>query len=124
MRTYGRLNGMGDKFETVSLVPGSILAVLGVHVDLSASLLIILLSPSAFQTAVAFAEYRFLQLSPEEREGEDGKATLEDQDFAKVCEMIIAFHEYMNSIHGGDEARRARMERIRDDSFKEISSFL
>lgn len=86
-----------------------------------ASSLIILLSLSAFQTAVAFAEYRFLQLKPEDKE-EGEKASLEDQDFAKVCEMTIAFQGYMTSIHGGDEARRARIERIRDDKFKEASS--
>lgn len=73
---------------------------------------------SAFQTAVAFAEYRFLQLNPEDKD-EGEKASLEDQDFAKVCEMTIAFQGYMTSIHGGDEARRARLERIRDDKFKD-----
>lgn len=72
---------------------------------------------------MAFAEYRFLQLKPEDKE-EGEKASLEDQDFAKVCEMTIAFQGYMTSIHGGDEARRARIERIRDDKFKEISSSL
>lgn len=76
---------------------------------------------SAFQTAVAFAEYRFLQMSPEEK-AERGKASLEDQDFGKVCEMTSAFQGYMASIHGGDESRRARIERIRDDKFKDGSS--
>lgn len=72
---------------------------------------------------MAFAEYRFLQTKPEDRyEGE--KASLEDQDFAKVCEMTIAFQEYMASVHGGDESRRARIERIRDDKFKDGSSSL
>ncbi|KAG6358093.1 hypothetical protein INS49_013977 [Diaporthe citri] len=71
------------------------------------------------RNAVAFAEYRFLQLEDKE-EGE--KASLEDQDFARVCEMTIAFQGYMTSVHGGDESRRARNERIRDDKFKDGSS--
>lgn len=71
----------------------------------------------AFQTAVAFAEYRFMQTKPEDRYQDE--ASLEDQDFAKVCEMTIAFQEYMASVHGGDESKRARLERIRDDKFKE-----
>lgn len=83
-------------------------------------MLMIMLPFLAFQTAVAFAEYRFLQLNPEDKE-EGEKASLEDQDFAKVCEMTIAFQGYMASIHGGDEAKRARLERIRDDKFKDGS---
>lgn len=94
-----------------------------VRTGLMGSLLIIMLPLAAFQTAVAFAEYRFLQLKPEDKE-EGEKASLEDQDFAKVCEMTIAFQGYMTSVHGMDEIKRARNERIRDDKFKDSSSTL
>lgn len=90
-----------------------------VRINLLVFLLTVMFLFSAFQTAVAFAEYRFLQLEDKE-EGE--KASLEDQDFARVCEMTIAFQGYMTSVHGGDESRRARNERIRDDKFKDGSS--
>lgn len=70
----------------------------------------------AFQTAVAFAEYRFLHLKPEERE-EGEKASLEEEDFARVCEMTMAFQRYMDSVHGGNEAKRARIHGIRNDAF-------
>lgn len=59
---------------------------------------------------MAFAEYRFLQTKSEDKyEGEI--ASLEDQDF-------------VTSIHGMHESTRARIERIRDDKFKEGSSSL
>lgn len=60
-------------------------------------------------------------MTPEQRKAR-GKASLEDQDFAKVCEMTIAFQEYMTSIHGIDVSDRAKLEGIRDDTFKDESS--
>lgn len=71
----------------------------------------------AFQTAVALAEYRFV-----ERENqEDGdRAFLEWEDFEKVCRMTGAFKGYLQSVHhGDDEAQRARNELARNDAFVE-----
>lgn len=45
---------------------------------------------------MAFAEYRFLHLKPEERE-EGEKASLEEEDFAKVCEMTSAEGSFISS---------------------------
>lgn len=65
---------------------------------------------------MAFAEYRFLKVKPEDNvEGE--KASLEEADFAKVCEMTAAFQRYMDSVRGINEAMRARRDGIRNDSF-------
>ncbi|KAG8169823.1 hypothetical protein KVR01_000568 [Diaporthe batatas] len=63
---------------------------------------------NAFQTAVAFAEYRFSQLSPEEKDEVGGRACLEAQDFAKVSEMTMTFKKYLKSIKR-DEDTVAKM---------------
>lgn len=67
-----------------------------------------ILSVLAFQTAVAFAEYRFSQFSPEEKEQMGDRACLEAQDFFKVSEMTMAFKKYLKSIKK-DEDTVARM---------------
>ncbi|KAK7728803.1 hypothetical protein SLS63_006411 [Diaporthe eres] len=69
---------------------------------------------NAFQTAVAFAEYRFAHTPDDQR---DEKACLEEEDFAKVCEMTGAFKHYLHSISGRDESMRARSDQARNDSF-------
>lgn len=66
------------------------------------------LNLTAFQTAVAFAEYRFSQLSPEEKDEVGGRACLEAQDFAKVSEMTMTFKKYLKSIKR-DEDTVAKM---------------
>lgn len=57
----------------------------------------------AFQTAVAFAEYRYFQLSPQEKEEMGERACLEAQDFEKVREMTMAFKKYLKSIKKDEE---------------------
>lgn len=74
----------------------------------------LLMPPLAFQTAVAFAEYRFAHTPADQR---DEKACLEEEDFAKVCEMTGAFKHYLHSISGRDESMRARSDQARNDSF-------
>ena len=70
---------------------------------------------NAFQTAVALAEYRFLQ---EENKEEGEKARLEQEDFEKVYEMNSDFKEYMDSISGTDESGRAKQARERNDEYR------
>ncbi|KAG6356461.1 hypothetical protein INS49_015849 [Diaporthe citri] len=69
---------------------------------------------NAFQTAVAFAEYRFAHTPADQR---DEKACLEEEDFAKVCEMTGAFKHYLRSISGRDESMRVRSDQARNDGF-------
>ena len=57
---------------------------------------------------MAFAEYRFSQLSPEEKNEMGERACLEAQDFAKVSEMTMAFKKYLKSIKK-DEDTVAKM---------------
>lgn len=47
---------------------------------------------------MAFAEYRFSQIPPEEKEQIGNRACLEAQDFFKVSEMAMAFKKYLKSI--------------------------
>lgn len=47
---------------------------------------------------MAFAEYRFSQLTPEEKQEMGDRACLEAQDFVKVSEMTMAFKKYLRSI--------------------------
>ncbi|TVY86811.1 ATPase family AAA domain-containing protein 3B [Lachnellula willkommii] len=70
---------------------------------------------NAFQTAVALAEYRFAEIQDKEP-GE--KASLELEDFEKVCEMTGAFKEYLTSLTGLDEAGRSKLDQSRNDSFQ------
>lgn len=62
----------------------------------------------AFQTAVAFAEYRFSQLTLEQKEEVGDRACLEAQDFVRVSEMTMAFKKYLRSIKR-DEDTMAKM---------------
>ncbi|ROW03607.1 hypothetical protein VPNG_07168 [Cytospora leucostoma] len=69
---------------------------------------------NAFQTAVALADYRFFT-----SQTKSGRATLERQDFEKVCATTDAFKKYLSSIPMADEAKRALKERDRNDNFLE-----
>lgn len=57
----------------------------------------------AFQTAVAFADYRYFLLTAEEKQAVGNRACLEAQDFAKVSEMTLAFKNYLKSIKRDEE---------------------
>ncbi|KAK4170766.1 hypothetical protein QBC36DRAFT_341341 [Triangularia setosa] len=59
---------------------------------------------NAFQTAVALAEFRFLQHGNKPKA--DGP-TLDRRDFEQVCEMTRQFKEYLQDLHGLDEEGRA-----------------
>ncbi|KAK7742340.1 hypothetical protein SLS53_004485 [Cytospora paraplurivora] len=63
---------------------------------------------------VALADYRFFT-----SQNKTGRATLERQDFEKVCATTDAFKKYLSSIPMADEAKRALKERDRNDNFLE-----
>lgn len=68
---------------------------------------------SAFQTAVALAEYRFLT-KPETEKGEGEVAVLEDSDFKQICDMTMEFKEYLTEMNDGlDEQARAAADKVR-----------
>ncbi|KAK8054425.1 hypothetical protein PG996_013726 [Apiospora saccharicola] len=73
---------------------------------------------NTFQTAVALAEYRFVQ---RENKEDGDKASLDWEDFEKVCRMSDAFKGYLQSVHGADESERAIRDVARNDAF--IESF-
>lgn len=52
---------------------------------------------------MTFSEYRYFQLSPEEKEAMGERACLEAQDFEKVREMTMAFKKYLNSMRRDEE---------------------
>lgn len=55
---------------------------------------------NAFQTAVALADFRFLQKT--DKKEHDGP-TLDQKDFGQVCQMTREFKEYLHDLHGLDE---------------------
>ncbi|KHE83152.1 P-loop containing nucleoside triphosphate hydrolase protein, partial [Neurospora crassa] len=55
---------------------------------------------NAFQTAVALADFRFLQI---EDKDENDVPTLDQEDFEEVCSMMIKFKDYLKDLHGKDE---------------------
>ncbi|KAK0716572.1 hypothetical protein B0T21DRAFT_454345 [Apiosordaria backusii] len=65
---------------------------------------------NAFQTAVALAEFRFLQKA---NKSKDEGPTLDQRDFEQVCEMTRQFKEYLQDLHGLDEESRAYNARAR-----------
>ncbi|KAK8115439.1 hypothetical protein PG984_011941 [Apiospora sp. TS-2023a] len=72
---------------------------------------------NTFQTAVALAEYRFVQ---SENKEDGDKASLDWDDFEKVCRMTGAFKGYLQSVHdGADESQRAFRDVARNDAFVE-----
>ncbi|KAJ4247113.1 hypothetical protein NW762_013251 [Fusarium torreyae] len=59
---------------------------------------------NAFQTAVALADYRFLQnRDSSNRE----QPTLDQRDFEQVCAMMQQFKSYLINVHNMDEGQRA-----------------
>jgi hypothetical protein len=71
---------------------------------------------SAFQTAVALAEYRFLQRKKNLKPGDDDAdlgPELDQEDFESVREMTSQFQEYLNKVHGLDEHARAFYNKTR-----------
>jgi hypothetical protein len=71
-------------------------------------------SITAFQPAVALAEYRFAEKKNKE---ENERVILAGKDFEEVCEMSASFKEYLTSITGTNGAEWARTDGARDDYF-------
>ena len=67
----------------------------------------------AFQTAVALAEFRFLQ-KPDKTK--DDRPTLDQKDFEQVGNMMQQFKQYLKGVHGADEERRAYLVKARTDT--------
>lgn len=68
----------------------------------------------AFQTAVALADFRFMQI---EDKDENDVPTLDQEDFEEVCDMMIKFKDYLKDLHGKDEDERAHKEFSRGPVF-------
>ena len=66
---------------------------------------------SAFQTAVTLAEFDFAS-----KPNKEGVVTVEEDHLQQVVNMSSNFKKYLNQIHAGDEAKRAkrRQERLDD----------
>ncbi|EGO55981.1 hypothetical protein NEUTE1DRAFT_124269 [Neurospora tetrasperma FGSC 2508] len=69
---------------------------------------------NAFQTAVALADFRLMQI---EDKGEHDIPTLDQKDFEEVCNMMIKFKDYLKDLHGKDEDERAHKEFSRGPVF-------
>lgn len=74
---------------------------------------------TAFQTAVALAQYQFAMLEDKE-EGE--KATLDREHFEEVCAITTHFKDYLKRVHMGDEQDRAIRAKYRNDDDEEWNS--
>ncbi|KAM0550859.1 hypothetical protein ACHAPJ_008723 [Fusarium lateritium] len=59
---------------------------------------------NAFQTAVALADYRFLQNRDSSNQEQP---TLDQRDFEQVCAMMQQFKSYLINVHNMDEGQRA-----------------
>ena len=66
--------------------------------------------PTAFQTAVALAEF-------DAEKDEEGKILLTDSHLRAVVELLKDFKDYLNSLHQGDEGKRSARKYERLDSF-------
>ncbi|KAL0465269.1 P-loop containing nucleoside triphosphate hydrolase protein [Neurospora intermedia] len=69
---------------------------------------------NAFQTAVALADFRFMQI---EDKDENDVPTLDQENFEEVCNMMIKFKDYLKDLHGKDEDERAHKEFSRGPVF-------
>lgn len=58
---------------------------------------------TAFQTAVALADYRFIQLGTMRSSSYYGMSTLDSDDFKQVCKMTQDFKSYLMAVHGPQE---------------------
>ena len=65
-------------------------------------------SRSAFQTAVALAEY-------DAEKDEEGKILLKDTHLSSIVDMSRDFKAYLDETHGADEDKRAAILQIRHD---------
>ena len=65
-------------------------------------------SLTAFQTAVALAEY-------DAETDEEGKILLKDTHLSSIVDMSRDFKKYLDKMHGADEDKRASIEHIRHD---------
>ncbi|KAI0126481.1 P-loop containing nucleoside triphosphate hydrolase protein [Xylariales sp. AK1849] len=63
---------------------------------------------NAFQTAVALCEYEH-----QTRGNADEAPSLEIDHFEQVCEMALQFKQYLEEVHGADEAERAAKAKAR-----------
>jgi len=67
-------------------------------------------SDTAFQTAVALAEY-------DAEKDEEGKIMVTDDHLRAVVELSKDFQDYLDKLHRGDESKRAERKGERLDSF-------
>ncbi len=67
-------------------------------------------SSTAFQTAIALAEY-------DGETDEEGKIVVTDSHFRAIVELSKDFKDYLNELHRGDEAKRAARKYERLDTF-------
>lgn len=65
-------------------------------------------SPIAFQTAIALAEF---DAEEEPDRKEDGLILVEEEHLSRVVRMSRSFQDYLESLHGGSEAKRAERQR-------------
>lgn len=70
--------------------------------------------PTAFQTAVALAEF-------DAEKDEEGKILLTDSHLRAVVELLKDFKDYLNTLHEGDEGKRAERKYERLDSFAKMN---
>lgn len=69
--------------------------------------------PTAFQTAVALAEY-------DAETDEEGKILLKDTHLSSIVDMSRDFQKYLDRTHhGADENKRASMKGIRHDDSRQ-----
>lgn len=66
----------------------------------------------AFQTAVALAEFRYLE---DPNKTDEDCPTLDQRDFEEVGNMMRQFKDYLVGVHGADEHGRAFLGRARRD---------
>ena len=62
------------------------------------------------QTAVALADF-------EGATDEDGKILLKDTHIQQIVRMSSDFRNYLDTLHQGDESKRAERQRIRYDPY-------
>ena len=94
---------MVAKFATVRVPPRVLLAVKTLPTN-------ILTLWAALQTAVALAEY-------DAERGEDGVIIITDTHLKAIVDLSANFKKYLNSLHEGDESKRAERKFERLDDF-------
>jgi hypothetical protein len=71
---------------------------------------------TAFQTAVALAEY-------DAEKDDEGKILLKDTHLSSIVDLSEDFKKYLDDTLGADEDKRAAMERIRHDRDRNWGGF-